>query len=309
MNQYFEGEIKMKLYLGIDIGASGFKYGIGNSKYGLQHFSTLAITEKSTDAFKQINRRILAEASAWNIAGIGIGCPGTIMQPEGKILGKNPNIAFLCGISPAELLPEELDIPVFVDNDANLMALAEASLKNCALCVGITVGSGIGCGIVMNGDIFHGAHGFAAEFGHSIVYPGGELCSCGQRGCVEAYSSVDGIRRRLQDLGSRYAGMALPNMIRLRKRIPELDSVISQGEEALSLGLANLCAILDPDVLILGGGAMDLGLYNPTRIEQRIKGLIPPAIAEDLSCTIAGFGNRAGVAGGILLCERKLLTE
>jgi glucokinase len=296
----------MKLFLGIDIGASGFKYGIGDSKHGLQHFATKRIGEKSMDAFRRIAQEILDEAEAWDILGIGIGSPGTISQPEGRILGKNPNLPFFSDLCPGDLIPGHLDLPVFVENDANLMALAESALRDCKLCVGITVGSGIGCGIVQNGDVFHGAHGFAAELGHSIVYPEGELCSCGQKGCVEAYSSVDGIRRRLHNMGSSYAGMALPNLIALRNRIPELDEVLLEGEDTLIRALANLCTVLDPDILILGGGAMDLNMYNATRIEEEVIKLLPEALAKQIRCCIAGYGNRAGVMGGIMLCERKL---
>lgn len=297
----------MKLYLGIDIGASSFKYGIGDSKHGLQHFATKRIGERSTQAFSRIIQEILEDAQNWDIRAVGIGSPGTISQPDGRILGLNPNLPFFQDISPRDLLPEHLNLPVFVENDANLMALAESALRNCSVCVGITVGSGIGCGIVVNGDVFHGAHGYAAELGHTIVYPGGELCSCGQNGCVEAYSSVDGIRRRLQAKGSPYAGMALPNLIALRNRIPELDEVLLEGEDALIRALANLCAVLDPQVLILGGGGMDLNMYDVPRIEEGIKLLLPEAHAGKIKCFIAGYGNRAGVMGGIMMCERKLL--
>jgi len=297
----------MKLFLGIDIGGSGFKYGIGDSKQGLQHFGIKRISEKSMVTFRRIMAEILEESQGWDIFGVGIGSPGTLSQPDGRIVGKNPNLPFFRDVLPADLVPEELKLPVFVENDANLMSLAESAIRECKLCVGVTVGSGIGCGIISEGRVYHGAHGYAAELGHTIVHPGGELCSCGQKGCVEAYSSVDGIRRRLQGMNSPYAGMALPNLIALRNRIPDIDEVLLQGEDALIRALANLCALLDPDVIILGGGAMDLNIYDAMRIEEGVRQLLPEAHASRIKCCIATFGNRAGVMGGIILCERKLL--
>lgn len=294
----------MNLFLGIDIGGSSFKYGIGDSKRGLQHFAIKRFTEKSLEAFQLVMREILDESQQWDIQGIGIGSPGTISQPGGKILGTNPNLPFFSDISPAELVPQGVTLPIYVENDANLMTLAESTLRPGKLCIGLTVGSGIGCGIVYHDQIFHGAHGYAAELGHSIVYPAGDACNCGQQGCVEAYSSVDGIRRRLQRQNSPYAGMALPNLIALRNRIPELDIILREGEDALIRALANLCVVMDPDYLILGGGAMDLYIYDVNRMQIQIQQLLPEAHANSIKCEIASYGNRAGVMGGIILCER-----
>ncbi|MCB5260976.1 MAG: ROK family protein [Candidatus Cloacimonetes bacterium] len=299
----------MKLFLGIDIGASGFKYGIGDTKNGLQCFDTIRLSEKSLQSFRSTFAQIFNRVKKWNVCGIGIGSPGTLSFPDGKIVGLNPNLRFWTNLNPAEIIPEDINLPVFVDNDANLMTLAESGLQDCELCVGITIGSGIGGGIVYQGSVFHGAHGFAAEIGHTIVYPEGELCACGKKGCVEAYSSVDGIRRRLQALNSPYAGMALPNLISLRNRISVVNKVIALGEEAMIRAMANLCTILDPDILIFGGGAMDLSLYNIPTLEQGIKELLPEANAKHLKCVLARYGNRAGVMGGIQMCERMMTKE
>lgn len=291
-------------YLGIDIGASGFKYGIGNSKLGLQHFALKRNFDRSIEGFRKVVSDILAESAHHELSGICIGSPGTITYPEGKIVGRNPNLPFFTDIKPADLVPDGMNIPVCVDNDANLMALAEACLKDCRVCVGITIGSGIGCGIVHRRNIYHGARGFAGEAGHIIVYPDGLLCTCGQKGCMEAYSSVDGIRRRLHEVHSPYAGLDLPNLIASRQRYDEIDKFITEGEQVLIRGLANLCSVLNPDLLILGGGAMDLALYNIKNVEDGIKKLIPPAHAQCFRCVHASYGNRAGVMGGIILCER-----
>jgi len=301
-------EPSMKQYLGIDIGASSFKYGIGNSKHGLQHFASIRITEKSLEEFHRIIAQILAETTAWDIAGIGIGSPGTIRSSDGKLVGNNPNLPGFIDLSPRALIPESLNFPVFVDNDGNLMALGETTMlepSDSSVCMGITIGSGIGCGIVQNGEIFHGAHGFAAEAGHCIIVPDGELCSCGQKGCFEAYSSVDGIRRRLYRQDSPHYDLFLPDLIARRREVAEIDQVISEGEDILIRALANLITVLDPQAVILGGGAMDLGLYNIHRVQNQVSQYLPQAHRTKVNCVLARYGNKAGVMGAICMCERK----
>ncbi len=299
----------MKKYLGIDIGASSFKYGVGDSKHGLQSFDTIWFKEKSLSAFQELMVRILDNVQGEEIAGIGIGSPGTISMPEGRIVGLNPNLPFFSGLSPRELIPPGLGLPVYIDNDANLMALAEAKLQKSSVAVGLTIGSGIGCGIVLGGEIYHGAHGFASEAGHCIMVFDGELCSCGQHGCLEAYSSVDGIRRRLQRRGLPYQALSLPELIALRAEEQELDSIISEGEKLLILAVANLCTLLNPQTVILGGGAMELGLYDIDRFKKTVPQYLPEAHRQKLNVTMAGFGNRAGVMGAIILCEQGNISE
>ncbi|MCB5252073.1 MAG: ROK family protein [Candidatus Cloacimonadaceae bacterium] len=299
----------MKRYLGIDIGASSFKYGVGDSKHGLQCFDTIRIKEKSLSAFQEIIAQILVHVQDQEISGIGIGSPGTLRMPEGKLVGVNPNLPFFVGLSPRELIPKGFDLPVYVDNDANLMALAEANSYNCSEAIGLTIGSGIGCGIVINGEIYHGAHGFASEAGHCIMIFDGEECSCGQRGCLEAYSSVEGIRRRLQRRGLPYHALELPELIALRAVKQELYKVIEEGENLLIRAVANLITLLDPQKVILGGGGMDLGLYDIKRINRLAPKYLPKAHSQAAICVLAGFGNRAGVLGAITLCERKSGSE
>ncbi|MDD2423497.1 MAG: ROK family protein [Candidatus Cloacimonetes bacterium] len=297
----------MKRYLGIDIGASSFKYGVGDSKHGLQCFDTIWFKEKSLSAFQEVTAEILDRVQDQGILSIGIGSPGTISRPEGKIVGLNPNLPFFSGLSPRELLPQGFELPVFVDNDANLMALAEADLHKSSFTIGITVGSGIGCGIVLGGEVYHGAHGFASEAGHCIMISDGEKCSCGQNGCLEAYSSVDGLRRRLERQGLPYHALSLPKLIALRTKEEELDRIISEGEDILIRAVANLVTLLDPQIVVLGGGAMELGLYDINKIKKAVPQYLPEAHRQKFHCAIAGYKNRAGVMGAIILCERNTL--
>lgn len=293
----------MKQFLGIDMGASSFKYGVGNSRNGLSHFGVVRIREKTLEHVRQNILEILEDVKDFDIKGVGLGTPGTIDNKTGKIVGVNPNLQFFTDISPTELFPKGFPYKVAFDNDANLMALAESSLAGCEVCFGVTVGSGIGGGIVMGGKIYRGAHGFASELGHTIAVLGGKPCNCGLNGCLETYASVDGIRRQLQAAKSPYAGLDVPGMISRSKSDPVVKRIVEEGELYLIRALANVTTVFNPDLIVLGGGAMDLGLYDIRNIEKEILSRIPIAHRKGLKIKNARFGNRAGVMGAIILSE------
>lgn len=301
------------IYLGFDIGASSVKWGYGNCKLGLQRFESLAITIKELDFLKKIFAEVLQtvneDIGLKTISGIGIGTPGTIELSSGKIRGINPNLPFWSDISPAELIPADTKIPVFYDNDANLMCLGESTLfKDGSHVLGITVGSGIGCGYVYDNLVFHGAHGFAMELGHTIVVPAGELCNCGRKGCLEAYASVDGIKRRAHQF-SHYPDAKnwdLKKLLTCAQNDSRLIRLIQEGESLLVQALVNISALLDPQYIVLGGGGMDGGLYDAERINARVQKELPLANQGKTLVSKAQAGNKAGVLGALVLAERML---
>ncbi len=304
---------KDKYFLGLDIGASSVKYGYGNCQQGLQHFSKISLSHKSLSCLQDSIQQILSETDAAigidNILAIGIGTPGTIDRTQNKIVGVNPNLPYWVDHDPRKLIPPELSMPVVSDNDANLMCLAEAMLRrHGGHVVGITVGSGIGCGYVLNSEVYHGSHGFAMELGHVTAITDGDLCNCGRKGCLEAYASVDGIRRRVErelalDFSSS-GSFSLIELISAQQEYPRITELIQEGMHALALGISNLVVVMDPDLVVIGGGAMDAGLYELTDLEKIIRGYLPPLNSSHLTLDKALEGNRAGVWGAIFLAEQ-----
>lgn len=297
----------MHTYLGIDIGGSGFKYGWGNSQSGLQYFSSVALKNKTMEAFQAAAAEVLKETEQRfglaRLSGIGIGTPGTIDLATGLITGVNPNLHFWTGRDPRELIPADLQLPVKYDNDANLMALAEAKACGKRNMLGITVGSGIGCGIIINGAVHHGAHGFAGELGHVCVVENGAKCNCGRLGCLESYCSVDGIRNRLAEQHPRYADFSLSQMLSLRASDPLVQDYIQEGLKILCASIARLIVVCDPEAIILGGGAMDLGLYSLQDLKAETGRNLPELNLSRTELKTAVHGNRAGVLGAIMLFE------
>lgn len=306
-----------KYHLGFDIGGSSVKFGYGDRQQGVQFFDKVPLTEQSLSHLKQSCARILdlvdSRVGLSNILSLGIGTCGTIDRQSGKLV-LNPNLPYWVDLSPADLIPADLKIPVAFDNDANLMCLGEASLRHPhSSVVGITVGSGIGCGYVQNSKIYHGAHGYAMELGHVTVSEDGILCTCGRKGCLEAYAAVEGIKRRISAaLGtaiSKEAYANLKELIRLQTEHPEIARILASGVRELASAVANLVMILDPDVVIFGGGAMDAGLYDLDTLQQLILGSLPALNRSHIRLEKAHEGNRAGVLGAIILASQLINSQ
>ncbi len=303
----------MDLFLGVDIGGSSIKYGVGNCEQGLLHFNAISVKEKSLEEFRRIFRQILAEVFAryeqGDFKAIGIGTPGQVDHQLGMMVGVNPNLPFWTGFAPDIVLPVELDLPAYYDNDANLMALAEAlHYPESRYVIGITIGSGIGCGLVSQRKIFRGSRGFAMDLGHVTSVHNGSLCNCGKRGCLEAYASMNGMRNRLLDLGFRSAEWGLKELLQRGESNPVIKNVILQGVEYFALALANLIVIVEPDHIVLGGGGSELELYPIDLLIESTFALLPPLLCDKISIEKAQNGNMGGVIGAIALAQNPLFA-
>ena len=302
------------LYIGFDIGASSVKWGYGSCQQGLLCFESVIISDKTLaglqNLFTSIINKVDSKIGLTSIKGIGIGTPGTIERKSGKLLGVNPNLQFWTGLSPAILIDEKLNLPVVYDNDANVMCLGEASLLEPDLdVVGITIGSGIGSGYVRSGKIFHGSHGFGMELGHITVVTDGEPCNCGRQGCLEAYASIEGIKSRAKRHLKYSDALAwnLRDILSNAEADQRLQGFIQDGERLLAKSLANLCVVLDPDVILLGGGGSEGGLYSLERIESIFSESLPGINRTNTLLRCASLGNKAGVLGAIVLAEREIV--
>lgn len=301
------------LFLGFDIGGSSVKWGYGNCQQGVLRFESLSITSKDLDCLKSVFLNIFTEVDNSlgldQIAGIGIGTPGTIERSSGMIRGTNPNLSFWTDISPSVLIPTGVNIPLVYDNDANLMCLGESTLwEGITHMVGITVGSGIGCGYVHEGRPFGGAHGFAMELGHVTVVPHGVICNCGRGGCLEAYSSVDGIKRRAAALKDypEAGSWDLRDLLKHARTDKRLSDFIHEGETMLARALSDLTVLIDPQLIVLGGGGMDGKLYDINSINALMQEALPIVNRGRTRLELAKAGNRAGVLGAVSLAESEL---
>ena len=248
---------------------------------------------------------------------VGIGAPG--MVDRHGVLRFAPNLPGAVGADLARLLGERLPgAEIVVENDANCAALAEYELGAAAGCdhvLVVTLGTGIGGGLIVDGRIQTGAYGFAGEIGHMVVDPSGPPCPCGRRGCWERYASGGGLGRLARE--AAYAGR-LHEVVALAGGDPEdvrgehvtraalggdagALAVVEELGWWIALGLANLAAVVDPARIVLGGGLAEAGeiLFRPTRraFTQLVEGATNRPVIE---ITAARLGERAGAVGAAL---------
>lgn len=228
---------------------------------------------------------------------IGVSAPGAISKKSGLI--KNSNTQCLIGMPLKEDLKQALDQEIAIENDANCFALAEATLgaaKNHNVVFGVIMGTGVGGGIVINGEIHKGRTYIAGEWGHHTLRINGNKCYCGKLGCVETYISGPALEKRWTELTGKTE--SLPSIIH------NLDTEKGQQWkkeflENFGIGLANVIDILDPDVIVLGGGISNISfLYDEGRdavYDKVFSDLVETPILKNQ------LGDSAGVFGASLL--------
>jgi glucokinase len=256
------------------------------------------------------------------VEAIGIGAAGLVESATGVITFA-PNLAWR-DVGLVEYVGGALGLPAIADNDATAAAWGEYRFgagRGSRHLLLVTVGTGIGGGIVFDGQIYRGAHGFAAEIGHIIVEPGGPLCGCGNHGCWEQVASGHAIERAGREAAERYPHSGIA---RLAEGVPErvtgslvtraaLDgddtarAILAKVGRRLGEGIAGLVNVLDPQVVVVGGGAIAAGdlLLEPARrsFAATVEG---PDARPAVPIVPAELGNDAGVVGAAALALEEI---
>jgi glucokinase len=270
--------VNAPLYLGIDLGGTKIL-----ALVGTDHGNTLgeSLTSTPTSAGPEAVAEAMASAAKdavqqagvdlTSIVGVGVAAAGGI-QPSTGVVVESPNVRSLTGHSLMDLLRKHFSPPIVVVNDANAAALAEHRFgagQGVANLLYMTVSTGIGGGIIINGELYQGTHGFAAEVGHITVAANGPVCQCGRHGCLETMASGTALAREAKArlaAGESSVLQALvkqggPDSItaeRVFEALAQNDSlaraVVEQGSFYLGIGLKSLVNVLDPDRIVIGGG-------------------------------------------------------
>lgn len=318
-----------KKIIGIDLGGTTAKFGIINSDGEIQTKWSIKtdISEEGSkivpNIIESINQHLESfDLTADDFVGIGMGSPGTINAEEGTVIGAyNLNWKTLQDLrGPIEA---ETGIPFYIDNDANVAALGEqwtGAGNNEPDVAFITLGTGVGGGLISDGNLLHGATGAAGEIGHVTVEVDGYMCTCGKKGCLEQYASATGIVRIARDLASEYAGDS-----KLKYQIDDgqdVDSkvifdlakeddkfaliVVDRFVYYLALALGNLANLLNPSTIVLGGGVSKAGTFLVDKVNVAIKPFLFETIREMTKIKIAELGNDAGIIGAASLVLNEL---
>lgn len=208
-----------------------------------------------------------------SIRGVGIGLPGGVDSERGHV-HQAPNLGWE-DLTLAGRLEEELGLPVFLDNDVNVAILGEfhfGAARKARSALGVWVGTGIGGGIILDGKVLRGLHGAAAEIGHTVLVPGGPLCGCGNRGCVEALASRTAMEKEVRRRIARGEESKIPGILEasgktrmtsgviskaLKKGDRVMEEVLAESQRYLGLAVANWINILDPEMIVFGGGVAE----------------------------------------------------
>jgi len=234
---------------------------------------------------------------------VGICTPGAISPHTGKI--KNSNTVCLIGKPLKEDIESEIGYKIKMDNDANCFGIAEAkfgAVKNFAVVFGVIIGTGVGGGIVINGKVHQGRMAIAGEWGHHTLYPEGNQCYCGRKGCVESYISGPSLEKRWTELTGETK--SLPEIIaKAGKLSKDKAKLYLNWKQDLirnfGISLANVIDILDPDAIVLGGGVSNI----PFLYDEGIKSVYNNVFSDDVDTPILKnkLGDSAGVFGAAYL--------
>jgi glucokinase len=257
-----------------------------------------------------------------DLAGIGVGAPGVI-DPEDGTVRQAPNLpGWMEPFGVAEALSSALGgVPVEIDNDVNVGTLAEHRLgagRGADNILGVFVGTGIGAGVVLDGQLRRGPTGAAGEIGHMIVRRGGRVCGCGGRGHLEAYAGRAAMERRARDLDRKGRDTALVELAPARrmtsgvfvKALASGDSVatelIDDAVGALGVAIASAVSLLDISLVVVGGGLADrLGAPFVKRVEEACLADVFPR-NPDLRVIPAALGDRGGSMGAALMAAERI---
>ena len=310
-------------YIGVDVGGTSVKAGVVDETGRiLSKGSTPTLAERSyewviRDIADLCNRVVeRAETTMDEIEAIGVGVPGICDMKTG-IIPFCTNLGWH-DVPFVSELQKYIDKPVFVDNDATVAGLAESVAgvsAGTSSSVFITLGTGVGGGIIINGRPYSGAHGVGSEIGHMILKMGGEQCTCGNYGCFERYASATAIIREARKaLKTNPESLILeacggdPEMINAKIVIdcakegdPTAQQVFNAYVHALALGIISIINCIDPEVIVLGGGVSAAGEYLLDAVREAMKPHVFFKTMPYADVRLAKLGSDAGIIGAALL--------
>jgi glucokinase len=294
-------------YIGIDIGGTTIK--------AARVDALGAVSESARTATPADNLESLLDAIAGlvsklrintSITAVGVGIPG-LRDARSRTIRTSPHIPFIRDVNLEERLQERLGVTVITENDANAGAYGEwkcgagKGLQHLAF---ITLGTGLGCGLILSERLFRGTSGYAGELGHTVVEPGGRPCACGATGCIETRVSATGIVQTAQE--SNVSGDITSAEAIYNSAIQGHKGAISVFEETgkyLGMVCANLMNLLNPQAIVIGGGVMAAGdlLLGATREEARRRAFPPSAL--DCPIVQSQLWPDAGTIGAAMLAR------
>ena len=311
------------MVLGVDVG--GTKIAVAavdgvTATHAVEHPTILVSTDALLDGLEHAVRDVIRDAG--EPEAIGVGVPSQIDYETGTV-ESSVNIP-LMGVPLREELGRRFGLPVFVDNDANCAALAEAHIVGARDLVMLTLGTGVGGGVVIDGLTFRGAHGLGAELGHMTINPDGPACpgNCPNHGCLEAYCSGQALERDATELASDrpdsgLAGRAGPDgrvsgrelVAAAEEGDPDALRLVENFARMLGVGIATCVNVFEPERLAIGGGVSRVSHLFLARAASEAGSRALPALWKRVTIALAEGGADAGVIGAGVLAALEIASD
>ncbi|SIS96283.1 ROK family protein [Salimicrobium salexigens] len=286
-----------------DIGGTNIKWGIVTDEGEIIEKGSFPsrVEEGADRLIENVQNKCRQLKEEYSVSGAAISTAGQVNSDEGEIVHATENIPGYTGMKVAERVENAVGIPVRVENDVNCTALGESWQGN-AVAVSnffcVTLGTGIGGALVMENNLVPGASWCAGEMGHMPLYPGGLTCTCGNRGCLEQYASAGALERQVEIQKDRF--VPLPEFFEeVRKGEKESMRIFDTWIDHLTNGLQSIVHLLNPSVLIIGGGVSAQGSLLTDAITESLSEKVMPNHFSALRVRIAGKGNEANLLGAV----------
>jgi glucokinase len=316
----------MTVLIGIDVGGTNLRLGVVDYDETTPNIAPRLIEEKRFQTDFSNMCKVHTPEQAWrailnataaaidsmhvkypNISAVGIGFPGFI-DPHTQKISQSPNLPGLVDVDLSADLSQLIELPVMTENDALAAAYGEyvtrASQINHLIYLGL--GTGVGGGLILNGQPFQGQHGVAMEVGHMSVHPNGRLCGCGNYGCMEQYASASGVAiSYLEATGQQYNSHEIARLA--HQGDTHAISAYSLAGKALAQALAQVLKVIDVTNVVIGGGMSAAWLLIEPAFTQQLNEDLIPALRGNVNLSISSMGDQAGIIGAAMLVQKKII--
>ncbi len=319
----------MRYFVGIDVGGTSIKAGVTDE--GLRPLSAVSLPTEASQGqehglaqMAEEAREAMASASIRldQITALGVATPGTMDIPAGLML-EPPNLKPWRNVPVRQHIQNTFKLPTAFQNDANAAAYGEycaGAGRGTHSLVMFTLGTGIGCGIILGDTIIEGEHSHGAENGHMVIEMNGRLCGCGRHGCFEAYASATSVAKRATEIIAKETS-SLREVLAAKGRLTSedvfaaaaagdatADRVVENTAYYLAVGTTNLMHTIDPNIVVYGGGMTEAGPRFLERIVRHVHQLAFPIPAAKTRLAFAELGTEAGFIGAAA-CARRLVDR
>jgi glucokinase len=297
----------LKKVISFDIGGTFIKYGVVNSEGEILMKTKFPSPDKDcgTAIPEHLINVINNLSKEYEISGVAISTAGQVDSKKGEVVFASDNLPDYSGAKIVKIISESTKLKCILENDVNAAAIGEmwkgaAIGKDTFFCM--TLGTGIGGAIIINGKLYNGAGGFAGEIGHTIINEQGEKCNCGGHGCYERYASTSSLLRNyIKESGIKGEVSGIEIIKKVNENDPIAIKIYNEFLDHIVTGLVNITHLLDPGLIVIGGGISEQGEPFFNELNKKFKDTVLKSYASYTKIVKAKLGNDAGLLGAAYL--------